>query len=425
MKSSPKKLNSNQIELTVELESVELKRFIDKTESQFSRELEIDGFRKGKVPKELVKKHVDPQAILSSTLDLAMRESLADAVEEGGWDVLNVSGLDIKENTAERLQYSVLLTLFPDIKITDLNFKVKKKEVAIEQKEIDTTIESIRISRAKLVPKEGPAENGDRVEVDFEVKSEGQVIEGGISKNHPLILGKKGFIPGFEDNIVGMLPKEAKDFSVVAPTDYFHKPVAGKKLDIHVEVQDVKKVELPDLNDEFAKSLGRFEDMGQLTANIKEGLMEEKREKEKQRVRLEILNTLVEKSDITAPENMVQEQLERMVGDFDADLHRSGMELGPYLAHIGKTVDDLKKDWRERAEQQVKVILVIHKVGRDRQISATPEELEPAINEAMQGAMFRGEIQKGNLDVEKLKDAIATQIIQEKTLQFLEEYCSA
>ncbi len=407
------------------MEGPELKSFIEKAESELGRDIEIDGFRKGKVPKELVRKHLDHKIVLNSALELAVRDSLANAVKEGEWDVLNVSGLNIKENTAERLCYSVLLTLFPDIKITDLNFKVSKKDVTVEQSEIDSTIENIRVSRAKFISKEGPAENGDRVEVDFEVKSDGQVIEGGVSKNHPIILGKKSFIPGFEENIIGMSAKDKKDFSVVAPEDYFHKAIAGKKLDIHVEVQNIKKVELPEFNLDFLKSLGRFEDMAQLASNVREGLMEEKREKEKQRVRLEILDTVVSKSDITAPENMVQEQLDRMISDFDQDLHRSGMELGPYLAHVGKNVDDLKKEWRSKAEQQVKIILVIHKVARDQKIAATPEELEPAMNEAIQASMFRDQMQKGSIDVEKLKDAIATQIINEKTLQFLEDYCSA
>ncbi len=424
MKTDQKKINSNQIQLTVELENGELKNFIDKTEAEFGKDLEVDGFRKGKVPKELVKKYIDSKTILESSLDMAVRESLASAIKKESLDVLNVSEMDIKENNPERLVYSVVLTLFPEIKLSDLDFKVKRKAVALEQKEVDAALEELRASRAKLVSKDGPAENGDRVEIDFEIKVDGNVIEGGVSKNHPLILGKKSFIPGFEDNIVGMSANQKKDFSVVAPKDYFHKPIAGKKLDINVELKDVKKVELPELDVEFAKSLGRFEDMEQLIAGVKEGLTQEKKEREKQRVRLEILNTIVSKSDITAPESMVQEQIDKMVSDFDNDLHRSGMEIGPYLAHLGKTLDDLKKDWKGEAEKQIKIILVVHKVARQKDIAADPDDLNMAMNEAVQQAMMRGDIQKGNLDVEKLRDAIATQIINEKTLQFLEDNCS-
>ena len=424
MTSSIKKLNTSEIELTVELSATDLKRFVDSAEREIGISLDVKGFRKGKVPKDFIKQHVDPKTILDSAMDLALRGSLAMSIKEQDMDVLNVSNLNIKENTANKLLYSVLLTLFPDITLADLNFKVKKREVSVEDKEIEQTLETIKTSRANLVPKNGVAENGDRVEVDFEVKSDGQTIEGGVSKNHPLILGKNTFIPGFEDNLVGMATGEEKNFSVVAPKDYFHKPVAGKKLDIHVKVQDVKKIELPEFTDEFIKSLGRFENLNQLSENIKQGLIEEKKAKESQRVRLEILNTLISKSDIKVPEHMTDKQLEDMIDGFDSDLHRKGMELGPYLAHLGKTRDDLKKDWQKEAEKQVKIMLVLHKVAREKKITAEPEEIEPALSEMAQSLMARGDLDKGGIDVNKIKEAIANKVINDKTLKFLEDHCS-
>lgn len=423
MTSNLKKINSNQAELTVELTQADLKKYVESAESEISRTLQVNGFRKGKVPKELMKQNIDPKVILDSAMDIALRESLANSIKEKDLDVLNVSDLNVKENTANKLLYSVLLTLFPAITLSDLTFKVKKREVKVEEGEIEKTLETIKSARSKLLPKDGPAENGDRIEVDFEVKSDGRVIDGGFSKNHPLTLGKNTFIPGFEDNLVGMSVGQEKDFSLVAPKDYFHKPVAGKKLDVHVKIQDLKKVELPELNAEFIKSLGRFENLEQLSASIKEGLTEEKKQKESQRVRLEILNTLISKSDIKVPEHMTDKQVEDMIDGFDSDLHGKGMELGPYLAHIGKTRDDLKKDWRDEAEKQVKIMLILHKVAREKEISAEPEEVEPALNEMTQSLMARGDIPKDGFDVNKIKDAIAAKIINDKTLQFLEDHC--
>src|SRR3989344_2742131 len=411
MKADIKKIDSVQAEFTVELSRKDLESFVSKAEAELGRDLEVDGFRKGKIPKDLIKKYVDPKTILDTALQVALKDSLAKSIKDKDLDVLNVSDLKIKENTSDKLLYTVLLTQFPDIKIADLNFKVKKREPQIEDKEINETLESIRSSRAKLITKDGLAQDGDRLEIDFEVKSDGQVIEGGVSKNHPLILGKKTLIPGFEEQLIGMSLKGEKDFSITAPKDYFHKPVAGKKLDVHVVVQDIKKVEMPALDDEFIKGLGKFTTKGELVANIKEGLIEEKKNKEKQRVRLEIVDRIINSSDIVAPKHMVDNQLENMIDNFDSDLHQNGMELGPYLAHLGKTRDDLKNDWKKEAERQVKTILVIHKIAREKSISAQPEEIEPALNDMVQAVMLRGGMPKEGMEIDRLRDVVATRII--------------
>ena len=362
--------------------------------------------------------------ILNMALEIALKRSLAQSIKEKDLDVLSVTDLKVKENNTQKLSYSVLLTQFPDIKISDLNFKVKKRDVVVEEKEVQETLNSILSSRARLITKEGPAENGDRLEIDFEVKVGGQIIEGGVSKNHPIVLGKNTLVPGFEENLVGMSVNQEKSFSIIAPKDYFHKLVAGKNLDIHVKIQNIKKVEVPELNDEFIHSLGKFSNINQFNLSIKEGIAEEKKEKEKQRVRIEIIDHIIKNSDIISPKHMVDEQLEGMIDNFDTDLHRRNMELGPYLIHLGKTRDDLKNDWRKEAEKQVKTMLIIHKIAREKNISAEPEEIDPTLNEMVQATILREGMPKDGLDTEKMRTAIATRIINEKTVQFLEDHCS-
>lgn len=424
MQSEIKKINSAQIELFVELSQEDMDKFISKAEIEIARDLEVDGFRKGKIPKNLIRKYVDPKTILDAGMEIALRESLAEIIRERDLDVLNVSDLKVKENSPNKLLYSVTVTQFPEISIENLNFKVKKREMAVKDSEVDETINSIRSSRARLAAKDAPAENGDRLEIDFEVKSDGKIIEGGVSKNHPIILGKNTIIPGLEEYLVGMNVNQEKDFVITAPEDYFHKLVAGKKLDIHVKVQDIKKVELPNLDDDFIKSLGKFDNIGQLVSSVRDGLMQEKKEKEKQRIRIEIIDHIIGHSEIVVPAHMVDEQLESMIDNFDSNLHQSGMELGPYLAHLNKTRDDLKKEWRKDAEKQVKSILVIHKIAREKNIKAESEEIEPALKEIIEVMMLRGGASVDRIDTKRLQDTVATRIINEKTLQFLEEKCS-
>lgn len=424
MRSEIKKVDSVRVELFVELSQEDLDKFIGKAEAEIARDLEVDGFRKGKVPKNLIRKYVDAKAILDAGMEIALRESLAETIRERDLDVLNVSDLKVKENSPNKLLYSVMVIQFPEISIEKINFKIKKRDIVVKDSEIDETINTIRSSRAKFIAKDAPAENGDRLEIDFEVKSDGKIIEGGMSKNHPIILGKNTLIPGLEEHLVGMSVNQEKDFVITAPEDYFHKPIAGKKLDIHVKVQGVKMVELPALDGEFVKGLGKFDSIDQLTSSVKDGLMQEKKSKEKQRVRVEIIDHIISHSEIVAPAHMVDEQLESMINNFDSDLHQNGMELGPYLTHLNKTRDDLKREWRKDAEKQVKSMLVIHKVAREKNIKAEPEEIEPVAREMVEAIMLRGGASNEGVDTERIQNTVATRIINEKTLQFLEEHCS-
>jgi len=425
MNHTLKKIDQNQKELVVELIKDDLKTYIERTESELGKDLQLDGFRKGKVPKDLLKKSLDPKQILEFALDMAMKDSLAQVIDKENLDVLNVSKLEIKENAPDKLVYKVILTLFPEIKVQDFSgLKIAQREVKVEQKDIDDTLETIRATRSILHDKEGVIENSDRVEVDFEVRHNGQILEGGISKNHPLIIGGKNFMPGFEDNLLGMKQGEEKTFSLVAPKDYYVKKIAGQKLDFTVKVNNVKSVELPKLDDEFVKTLGNFQNLDQLVGNVKEGLTEEKKLKEKQRVRLEIINHIIKNSSISIPEILVNQQLDSMMGNLDRDLHGNGMELGLYLAQMGKTQDELRKEWCDEAERQVKIVMILHRVAKDNNISASHGEVDESLNSTVQSMLMKGETDKANLDVDSLRENIASRITNEKVLDFLEKKCS-
>ena len=425
MNHTLKKIDQNQTELVIELDRNDLKSYIDKVESEMGKGLQLDGFRKGKVPKDLLKKNLDAKQVLESALDLAMRDSLAKTTDKEKLDVLNASSLEIKENTPEKLIYKVMLTLFPEIKIQDFSkLKVAKREIQVEQKDVDGTLETIKASRSILHDKEGTVENGDRVEVDFEVRHNGQMLEGGISKNHPLTIGGKNFIPGFEDNLVGMKKDEERSFSLVSPKDYYVKKIAGQKLDFTVKVVSVKSVELPKVDDEFAKSLGNFRNLNQLMDSIKEGIVEEKKLKEKQRVRLEIINHIIKNSDILIPEILVNQQLDSMINNLDKYLHANGMELSLYLVQMGKTQDDLKKQWRDEAEKQVKIVMILHKIAKDNKISASQEEVEETLATTVQSMVTKGEVDKMSLDLEGLRNNISSRIINDRVFDFLEKTCS-
>lgn len=422
MESSLKKIEQNKYELSVEVGHDDLKRYIQIAEDKIAKEIKIDGFRQGKAPSDRVRKEVGDGSILEEGLNIALQDSLAKTLDKEGLEVLKVSDLEVKENSASKLLYTVQLLLFPSIAIGNLGgLKVKKIRTSVDKKEIHEAIELIRISRSKFIPKNKSVEKGDRVEVDFEVTLDGLPIEGGVSKNHPIVAGDNKFIPGFEDQILGMKEGEEKKFSLTAPKDYFHKAIAGRELDFKVKIASVQEIQKPDLTDEFTKSLGQFGSVYELERNVSEGILEEKKNKEQQRLRIEILSGILAKSRIDLPDDMINERLNEMVINFDNDLHVKGMELSLYLTHLNKTEDDLRKDWRSEAEKQIAFSLILKKIAKDNNIKPTPDELEGTTNNLIQAMISRGEVSPENISLENIKEAALAELTNEKVFEFLEK----
>lgn len=427
MQSNLKKLNKIQIKVTVDLDQGDLQKYIDKAEDIFGGEVEIKGFRRGKAPKDVVREHINQEEARALALEIAVEKSLSDVVKDNSLDVLDTSQLSIEKNDATQLKYSIVLDLFPQVELVDLGkIKVKRTDVKVEEKEVEDALAIIKSSKASFVDKDnnGAVENGDRVEVDFEVRKDGQIIEGGVSKNHPLVIGGRNFMPGFEDQLVGMRKGESRSFTLTAPSDYFYKDVAGKKLEFSVKVNDIKKVVTPEANDDFAKTMGRFASLGELRKSIKNGLTQEKALKENQKLRLEILDNIIRYSRIDVPEDLLKKQVDTMMSDFDHTLHEKGLELGLYLARIGKTQEKLREDWVKDAEKQVKISLILRKIAKDNNIKASQEEIEETANQVIQSALLRGEIEQADIDPIKIKKNLASGIVNEKTLDYIESRCA-
>ena len=424
MNSSSKKINDSELELTIELGKEDLDGYVTMTEDKLSREVEVKGFRKGKVPKDAIRKEIGAARILEEALDLAMRDSLAKVVMAERLDVVDTADLKITENTPTKLLFSVKVTVFPVIKIGPLDsLKIKRKEISIEDSEIEDAINSLRNSKALFSDSTDSIKKGDRIEVDYEVSCDGKILEGGVSKNHPLVVGNNSFIPGFEDQLLNLKKDDEKKFSIEAPADYYKKEIAGKQLDFTVKITKVQNVVLPELNDEFASSLGKFKDLNELRDNIKTGLLAEKKDKEKQRARLEVLGTIAEKFNIPAPEFMVKQQLEAMIKNFDAELHKSGLELGLYLAHINKTQDDLRSDWKSEAEKQVRILLALHGVSKENNIFADDKEVEEATAEVAKSYMADQRVDAKDINLDAVRSNIRMRIQNDKTLDWIEKSC--
>lgn len=309
-----------------------------------------------------------------------------------------------------------------EIKIELGNYKkleARKQELKIEDKEIVNALDYLQKSRAKIITINKPAQEGNRVEIDFETRLAGVQIENGVSKNHPLIIGEGRFLPGFEKELEGTKAGEEKEFSLKVPENWGNKTIAGKNLDFKIKMNIVQERQLSEINDEFAKSLGKFDSLEALRKNIEQGLMQEKEIMEKQRIRIELIEKIADNSKIKVPEELVKKELENMVTEFKMNIDQFGMDFETYLTQIKATADELKKGWKEQAEKRVKIGLCIKAIADKEKIIPSTQEIEEKMNQELMRYPDVEKVKK-DIDLVAFKEYTENILINEKVFELLE-----
>lgn len=423
MTSSLKKLPDSKVELSVELNKEELLSYVDLAEDRLARDVQLDGFRKGKIPKDLLRQKIGAAKIREEALEIAVQTSMTKAVEKEKLEVIDKVDFKIKENSPERLSYQTIFLVFPPVKLGQYKVtNVEKKEVSVGGEEVRKVLNDVLKSRTIFNEVRRPAKMGDRIELDFIVKNQGEIIEGGKRENHPVTLGDNLFVPGFEEKVVGMEIGQTSNFSLKIPDNYYQKTIAGKELDFEVTLKKVEDKTVPKLDDDFAKSLGRFGSLVELQASVKDGLLREKTANERERRRTSVVKEIADKTSVEIPSVLVERRLEGMVQELDQDLHQKGMELGLYLAHMGKTQDELKKDWHKRAEEEVKMSLVLRAIAKEEDMRVSEKEIEGELQTVLQQYLVsRGPEALEGLKQGELKTRIYNLLLNEKVLEFLEK----
>ena len=426
MNIQTKKNDGFSLTARITLEAGELEAFVAKARQELTGKVVIEGFRPGKAPKHLAERQLDANTVKAEAMELALEGSFSEAVTKEGWDIARTSDLKVEKNDATGLEYTVLVHLWPTVKLCDLStVKVSRKEVTISDTDIDDSLDTLRNLRATYLDKTGPAAQGDRVEVDFDATLDGLPLEGGSSRNHPLVIGGKTFMPGFEEQLVGMTPDMAKEFTLTAPDDYYEQKLAGKAVAFKVTVRKVQAVLKPAADDAFAASVGSFASLDELRTSLRGGITQEKEDKERQRVRLAILDGVIAVSDIPVSDELVKRELDDMVHRFGHDLEQRGMQLSMYLARLNKTEEQLRTEWKAEAERQVKMLLVIRQVAREQSIATDPAELERVFGETVAGLMKSGQVTEDRLDPERIRSLLAERLLREAVFRFLERTCVA
>ncbi len=427
-------LPGSEIEITIALSPIEFAPHLATAAHLISEEVEIEGFRKGKAPYDVVKNRVGEHALYERAAEAAVRASYPKAQEqliENGKLFGEHPAIGRPEVTITKLApgneftYKIKMAVMPNVTLPDYRAIAKstatdKKEQAVTNEEIEKAIGWLAESRMKLVAASRPAAAGDHVEVDFEIRHNGVKIAEGDSRNHPLVIGQGKFMPGFEDALIGMHANDQKIFTLAVPHDWREASVAGKSLDFNVTMKAVQERILPEITDEFAKGLGEFASLVALRANIREGLLAEKKEKENQRIRGAIIAEIAQQSNMELPAVLIASEIEKMTAELKAGISDLGMQWPDYLLHIKKTEKDIKSGWQDEAKNRVRAALALREIARKEHITPTEEEIAERTQQYLVQFKNNGEAAK-NIDPAELRDYAQGILKNEKVFDLLEK----
>ena len=423
MKFTINKLPKSEVEIEVEIEPAEFDKFFDEAVLEVSENVEIQGFRKGKAPKNIVIEKIGMDKIMLEGAEHAISHYYQEIVKENNLEPISKPEIEIKKLAkGNPLVFKAKTSVLPEIQLPDyksIASKTKRSKVALEEKEIDESMKWLAKSRARLSLKNSAAEKGDYVDINYSSKDIPE-LNNPEGKKDAFVLGDGGLIPGFEDNIIGLKDNDGKEFLIKFPEDYHSKEMAGKEANFKIKMNSVQKMDVPEINDEFAKSIGNFESVAALKENVRQGITAEKEKDEAQRVRNEIVNNIVNETKVDVPDILISREQQSLAHDFKHRVEEGmKMSFSDYLLKSKKTEKDIVDSFKEEAEKKIKIFLALKEIGEKENIKAEEKEVEEEANKMLQHFKNTEESRK-NIDIEKIKEYVREVIRNEKIFQMLE-----
>ena len=411
------KANEVQLEFTVEAQKFE--EAIQDVYKKNAKYFNIPGFRKGKAPFKMVEKAYGIQIFYEDAFNEIAGEAYVKGLEDNKIEAVSKPEIDIKQIEAGKdLIFTAVVQTKPEVTLGAYKgIELKKVEYNVTDKDVEHELEHIAEHNARLVAVEDrPVEKGDTVVIDFEGFVDGKAFEGGKAENHELEIGSGKFIPGFEDQIVGMKIDEDRDIKVKFPEEYPAKELEGKEATFKIKLHEIKKKELPEINDEFAKDASEFDTLEDWKKSIRE--KQEKTNESKAKFEMEdaAVETVCKNAKVDIPSGMIETQLDNMEKGITSRLNYQGMNLDQYLQMIGKTKKEFRDENKEQAEKQVKTSLVLEAIMKDAKVEVTEEEIDAKIKEMAEMYGQKEEEVKQNPE---LRRYVEESLKSEKTIHYI------
>jgi trigger factor len=377
MSAKWEKQENNQGVLTVEVDKEEFDKALDQAFKKVVKRVNIPGFRKGKVPRKIFEARFGVEALYQDALDIILPQAYQKAVEETGIEPVAQPEVDIEQlEKGKNLIFKATVTVKPEVKLGEYKgLEIPAKDFSVTDEQVEEELERVRERQAELiVVEEGTLEEGDTAVIDFEGFIDGEPFDGGKAENYNLEIGSKTFIPGFEDQLMGMAKEEEKEITVTFPEDYHVEDLKGKEATFKVKVKEIKRKKLPELDDEFAKDVSEFETLEEFKADLRKKLEERAKQEEENYKRDTVVEKAAENAEINIPQAMIDHEVEHMVQDFKQRLRFQGIDLDTYFKITGSSMDQLKEQFKEDAEKRVRISLTIEAISKAENIEVTEED---------------------------------------------------
>ena len=408
-------------ELVATVEGEDWKQAQKKAFNKIKKNINIPGFRKGQAPAALIKKQIPAQNILMDAVEAIANDVLSDGVDEHKLVLVDRPELRIDELNEEKAILKFICAVKPEVKLGDYKgLPIKKKATRVTQKDIDAEVERLQQRYADMVVKEeGNVESGDTAVIDFEGFKDGVAFEGGKGESYPLEIGSGAFIPGFEDQLIGMAKEETKDINVTFPEDYQVAELAGQPVVFKVTVHEIKTKVLPEANDELIKEakIKDVETMEDYRAYVKKNLSERKDRENEENFTNELLEKVVANAEVEIPDAMIERETDEMVREITQRLSAQGFTLEQFAQVTGQDEEKIRAEVRQDAEKKVRVRLVLEAVAEAEQFEISDEEID---------AELKAIADQYSMQIEQVRnlishDAVSYDLRQRKALELIKE----
>ncbi|MFO7951953.1 MAG: trigger factor [Bacillota bacterium] len=418
------KVEDNKIKLEIEVDAAEVDSALEKAYRKVVKKVNLPGFRKGKVPRKLLEARFGPEVLHEEALEELVPPAYEKALEEADINPINQPEFDLVQvEEGKPLIFNAIVEVLPEVDLGEYKgLEAEKEEVEVDDVQVDHHIYMLREQNARLVPREDrPAQHGDLLLIDFKGYVDGESFEGGEAEDYSLELGSQSFIPGFEEQLIGVNLNEETEVKVTFPEDYRNEELAGKEAVFNVTIKQIKEKQLPDLDDEFVKEVSEFETLDEMKADIKEKMLKNAEEQSKTKLEESLIEKVSEASEVKLPEVLVERQIDRMISDMENYLRQQGLGMDQFLELSGKTKEEMRNENRPEAERRTKANLVLDAIVKKEGITVDDSEVDAKINEIAESYNDQFERVKGIFEKQGRLPAIKEEMRIRKAVDLIVE----
>lgn len=404
MKATLISKENNEAKFTMDFTAEEFENAVIKVYKAQKDKFNIDGFRKGKAPRSIIEKKYGEGIFFEDAINELFSMNYPAALGELSLDVIDSPRAEFSQiKKGEDFTVTITVACYPEIEVKDYKgVEIEAISTEVTDEDIDNELKARAKRNARMVAVERPAQEGDTVLIDYEGWVGDNQFEGGTAERQPLKLGSGTFIPGFEEQLVGVSTGEDKDVKVTFPEEYHAEDLAGKEAVFKCKVHEIKEEEIPEINDEFVKDISEFDTLDEFKADIKEELAKTKAARAENSMKNSVLAKVFEANDIEVPDVMVESEVDNMMSEFDQQLRSQGLDLNTYMQYLGKEPKDFREELKEEAHKKVKTRMIVTAVADQEKFEVTDEEIDQELENIAKQYGFEAEKMKETLGVENL-----------------------